>query len=81
VREHLTELVRSQRGRGHIRASADPDAVAQLMLAIYNATIRKWLRNEGVDLAEGMAELRMLLRLALDGCAGPIGRGAGGTSN
>lgn len=81
VREHLTELVRDQQARGRIRPSADPDAVAQLMLAIYNAAIRSWLRNEEVDLAVGLAELRKLLRLALDGCAGPIGHGAGGASN
>jgi AcrR family transcriptional regulator len=81
VRRRLTELVRAQQARGRIRPSADPDAVAQLVLAIYNASIRTWLRNEEVVLADGLAELRMLLRLALEGCAGPIGRGAGGTSN
>lgn len=81
VREHLTELVRTQQARGRVRPSADPDAVAQLMLAIYNATIRSWLRTGEVGIAEGLAELRKLLQLALEGCAGPIGRGVAGTSN
>jgi AcrR family transcriptional regulator len=81
VREHLTELVRAQQARGRIRPSADPDAVAQLVFAIYNASIRSWLRSDEVHLAGGLTELRKLLRLALEGCAGPIGRGAGGTSN
>lgn len=81
VREHLTELVRAQQARGRIRPSTDPDAVAQLVLMIYNAAIRSWLRNDEIGLEDALAELRKLLCLALEGCSGPIGRGAGGTSN
>jgi AcrR family transcriptional regulator len=82
VREHLTELVRSQQARGRIRPGTDPDAVAQLVLMIYNAAIRAWLRTAEIDLTEALAELRKLLHLAIEGCStGPIGRGAGGTSN
>lgn len=81
LRGHFAELVRAQQARGRIRPSADPDTVAQVVLAIYNSSIRSWLRNDEVVLADGLAELRKLLRLALEGCAGPIGRGAGGTSN
>jgi AcrR family transcriptional regulator len=81
VREHLMELVSEQQARGRVRPGTDPDAVAQLVLAIYNASIRTWLRKDDVELTEAMAELRKLLRLALEGCTGPTGRGAGGTSN
>lgn len=81
VHKYIVELVRAQQKRGSIRPSADPDAVAQLMLAIYNAAVRSWLRKPEVGIAEALAELRKLLALALDGCSGPIARGAAGTSN
>lgn len=81
VRKYIVELVRAQQERGSIRPSADPDTVAQLMLAIYNAAVRSWLRKPEVGIAEALAELRKLLALALDGCTGPIARGAAGTSN
>jgi len=80
-RERIADLVRDHQTRGRIRPSEDPDAIAQLMLAIYNAAVRSWLRGDEVDLAWGIAELRKLLRLAIDGCSGAIARGAGGTSN
>jgi AcrR family transcriptional regulator len=80
LQEHITDLVRAQQRRGRIRASADPDTVARLALAIFNAAIRSWLRGSDVDVAQGMDELRQLLRLAIEGCAAN-GRGAGGTSN
>lgn len=82
VRGHLTELVRAQQARGRIRPGTDPDGIAQLVLMIYNAAIRSWLRQDNVALDDALTELRKLLRLALEGCStGPIGRGAGGTSN
>jgi AcrR family transcriptional regulator len=81
LQEHVAQLVRAQQRLGRIRATEDPELVARLALAIYNSTIRIWLRGAEVNAAQGLAELRELLRLALDGCAAISGRGAGETLN
>lgn len=81
LRERITELVRVQQQRGCIRANADPETVAQLMLSVFNAAVRSWLRDGIIDIEAGVAHLRRLLSLAIEGCAGPIGRRVAGTSN
>jgi AcrR family transcriptional regulator len=70
MREHVAELVRAHQREGRIRANEDADAIARLMLAIYHSAIRNWLRDTGGDVAQGVSELRELLRLAIQGCAG-----------
>jgi AcrR family transcriptional regulator len=67
--ERIAELVRVQQRRGRIRAGEDPETIARLVLAIYNAAIRTWLRATDVNVAAGITELRLLLRLAIEGCA------------
>ena len=67
--EHVTDLVRAQQRHGRIRTGENPEAVARLALAIYNSAIRSWLRGNQVNVAQGIEELRELLRLAIDGCA------------
>jgi AcrR family transcriptional regulator len=81
MRQCIAELVAAQQQRGCVRAGEDPDTIARLMIAIYNTAIRSWLRSDDIDVGEGIAELRKLLRLAIEGCEGPIARSAGGTSN
>ena len=81
LQEHVAQLVRAQQRLGRVRSTEDPEAIARLALAIYNSTIRTWLRSSDVDVVTGLAELRELLRLALDGCAVVSGRGAGETLN
>jgi len=82
MQEHVRQLVIAQQLRGRIRAGLDADVVARLVLAIFNAAVRTWLRRSNVDVPEGMAELRLLLRLALEGCADATAtRGAAGRSN
>jgi AcrR family transcriptional regulator len=71
MREHVAELVREQQRNGRIRASEDAETIARLMLAIYHAAIRNWLRDTNGDVVQGVAELRQLLRLAIEGCGGP----------
>ncbi len=72
MREHITELVRHHQREGHIRANEDAGTIARLILAIYHATIRNWLRDTtNGDAAQGVAELRELLRLAIEGCGCP----------
>jgi AcrR family transcriptional regulator len=81
MQENIRELVIAQQKHGRIRPNIDPDAVARLVLAIFNAAVRTWLRRSNTDVAEGIAELRVLLSLAIDGCAAPTARGAGETSD
>lgn len=78
----LEGLVREQQRRGTVRASEDPQTVARLIRGIYNASLRIWLhQSDVVGIEGGMAELRKLLRLAMDGFAEPSARGAAGTLN
>lgn len=77
MQENIREYVIAHQKHGRIRPSVDPDAVARLVLAIFNAAVRTWLRRSHTDVAEGIAELRILLRLAIDGCAGSNALGAG----
>lgn len=81
LHERIAEMLRTQQRRGRIRPNEDPETIAKLLLLIYNAAVRGWLRRDEVVLEHGIAELRKLLQLAIDGCAAPIVRGAGGTSN
>jgi AcrR family transcriptional regulator len=70
MRESVVYLVREHQRLGQIRTREDAEAIARLILAVYHAAIRNWLRDS-VDVAEGVAELRLLLRLAIEGCGGP----------
>jgi AcrR family transcriptional regulator len=81
LQDEVAQLVRAQQRFGRIRASEDPDTIARLVLAIYNAAVRSWLRLNDVDAAQGLGELRELLRLALDGCTPASARSAGETLN
>lgn len=83
MREQVTDLVREHQRQGRISASEDAGAIARLMLAIYHAAIRNWLRDS-CDVAQGVAELRLLLRLAIEGCGGPslsLSKGQGDTGS
>jgi AcrR family transcriptional regulator len=71
MREHVTQLVREHQQHGRIRASEDADAITRLVLAIYHSAIRNWLRDSNGNVAQGVAELRHLVRLAIQGCNGP----------
>jgi AcrR family transcriptional regulator len=68
MRDSVAYLVRAHQRLGPIRTNEDPEAIARLILAVYHAAIRNWLRDS-VDVAEGVAELRLLLRLAIEGVA------------
>jgi AcrR family transcriptional regulator len=81
MQEHVRDTVAAHQMHRRIRADVDADVVARMLLAIFNAAVRTWLRRSNTDVAEGIAELRLLLRLALDGCSLPSAHRAGGTSN
>ncbi len=80
LKDHVADMVRGFQRRGRVRSGENPETIAQLLLAIYHAAVRTWLRDSG-DVARGMGELRELLRLAIEGCSGPIARSAGETLN
>lgn len=77
--EHVTRVVRAHQQRGALDAAIAPELLARLMMGIYNAALRTWLRSASPDIATGLAELRLLLRLAVDGSAKTPARGAAGT--
>jgi AcrR family transcriptional regulator len=64
----ITGLVRAQQARGALDSNVDPELIARMANAIYNAALRTWLRMTNPVLADGLAELRQLLRVAVDGC-------------
>jgi AcrR family transcriptional regulator len=68
MRESVAYLVREHQRLGQIRTDEDAEAIARLILAVYHAAIRNWLRDS-VDVAKGVAELRLLLRLTIEGVA------------
>lgn len=81
VRDFIAELVRGHQRHGRVRAGEPADAIARLIMAIYTSAVRIWLREPSRDVENGLAELRLLFRLALDGVSGSIARGADGRSN
>ena len=84
LEERLEGLVREQQRRGAVRSGEDSATIAKLIRGIYNSSVRLWLHHRdasGVDIDNGLAELREQLRLAMDGFAELTARGAGGTLN
>ena len=82
LKARLVEVIEAQQRRGNVDPATDSDVFARLVLAIYNAAIRRWLREDSPELAAGVAELRALLSAAIDGCAPKTSaRGAAGRSN
>jgi AcrR family transcriptional regulator len=80
--QRIADVVRAQQRRGRIDPATDPVVFARLALAIYNAAVRTWLRGVAPDLEHGIAELRLLLALAIAGSAPRTsGRDVAGRSN
>jgi AcrR family transcriptional regulator len=70
----LEGLVREARKRRALRSSAKDRAIAQLMFGVYQAEIRRWLTGARPKPAAGLARLRAMLRIVIEGL-GPA-RGA-----
>jgi AcrR family transcriptional regulator len=81
LQDQIVTLVRTQQRCGRIVAGEDPAGIARLILAVYNSAVRDWLRAADANAAQGIAELRELLQLALQGCLVVSGHGAGETLN
>jgi AcrR family transcriptional regulator len=82
LKTHVIAVIEEQQRRGNVDRATDCDVFARLVLAIYNAAIRAWLREDAPGLSAGVAELRLLLASAMAGCAPRTNaRGAAGRSN
>jgi AcrR family transcriptional regulator len=63
----LEGLVRKARKRRALRSSAKDRAIAQLMFGVYQAEIRRWLTGAHPKPAGGLARLRAMLRIVVEG--------------
>jgi AcrR family transcriptional regulator len=68
----LAHLVGQARATGEVQTATDDLRCASAIFAIYSAEIRRWIaQTENRSLAQGVAELRQLLRLVVRGLARP----------
>jgi AcrR family transcriptional regulator len=63
----LEGLVREARKRRALRSSAKDRAIAQLMFGVYQAEIRRWLTGAHPKPSAGLARLRAMLRIMIEG--------------
>jgi hypothetical protein len=63
----LEGLVREARKRRALRSSAKDRAIAQLMFGVYQAEIRRWLTGAHPNPAGGLARLRAMLHIVVEG--------------
>lgn len=63
----MADCIRHQQERGYLRADYDPEVLAEFFLDVYIAQRRRWLSKAKPELADGLAELRQMLELAIDG--------------
>jgi AcrR family transcriptional regulator len=68
----LVDIARRGQARGTIDPAEDPSVVAGLFLVIYLSQLRLWLTERRPTVKNGIAFLRRLLSLAIDG----VGAGA-----
>ncbi len=63
----MMELIERHQARGTLRRDYTPAQLAEFLLDIYIAQRRRWLTDAEPDVATGIAELRQMLVLAVDG--------------
>jgi AcrR family transcriptional regulator len=63
----LERLVRAAQADGRIGTPAKPAFVARCIFFVYSAALRWWIASPRPDVRRGLAELRRLLALQLDG--------------
>jgi AcrR family transcriptional regulator len=67
----IAELVAVHQKRGIVRAGETPETIASLVMAIYLAAVRLWLREPIPDVDAGVAQFTLLLNVALKGILEP----------
>lgn len=63
----LAEIVREKQQANFLRPAVSAELVAELWWAIYNQNLHNWLNSNQPDVAQGLAQLRNLLSLAIAG--------------
>ena len=63
----LADVVRRKQASHDIGSRADPELIAALFVTIYLTEVRRWLSQPTPKPAAGLAYLRSLLRLAIEG--------------
>lgn len=63
----LSDIVREKQQAGFLRSAVSAELVAELWWAIYNQNLHNWLMSDQPDVAQGLAQLRNLLQLAIAG--------------
>lgn len=63
----LAAIVAGKQALGSIRSEASPASIAAVFWAIYYGEIERWLSSESPDVEDGLARLRELLVIAIQG--------------
>ena len=66
----IEDLIRAAQTKGEIRAEQETALVARYIFFVYSSAIRWWIGGDRPDPDEGIAELRGLLVLQMQGLAG-----------
>jgi AcrR family transcriptional regulator len=63
----IAALVREAQKSGEVRSGESPDVVARLIFFLYSASLRWWIAAERPDPRQGVADLRRMLELQMEG--------------
>lgn len=67
VIEGLAKVIERKQAAGLLRSTAPAQLIADLIWGIYNTEVKFWLENDKPDLAKGVARLRDLFAIAIEG--------------
>lgn len=67
INELLTSLIAAKQAQGAIASRHAAEDIASLFMTIYLTEVRRWLSQDQPEVAQGMARLRTLMALALQG--------------
>jgi AcrR family transcriptional regulator len=63
----IEELVRAAKKKRQLRSTEKDRAIAQLIFGVYQAEIRRWLTGKSPKPSTGLARLRAMLRIVIEG--------------
>jgi AcrR family transcriptional regulator len=63
----IEELVRAAKKKRQLRSTEKDRAIAQLIFGVYQAEIRRWLTGKSPKPSIGLARLRAMLRIVIEG--------------
>jgi AcrR family transcriptional regulator len=65
--ERFVAIIRKAQKQGQLKASLDECQVARLLFGIYQIEVRRWLESDHVDMRKGLAQLRIMFKMVLEG--------------